>query len=71
MRMGEERFPRRMLNWIPEGRRPVGRPRKRWMDGVEEGLRARGISMEEILEERTYENRNNWRGIVRGQADRI
>ena len=67
----KERFPRTMLNWIPERRQPVSRPRKRWMDGVEEGLRARGVSMEEILEERTYEDRNNWRRIVRGQTDRI
>ena len=29
-RMGDERYPKRMLEWTPQGRRPVGRSRKRW-----------------------------------------
>lgn len=25
-RMNQERYPRRFLEWIPQGRRPIGRP---------------------------------------------
>ncbi len=32
-RIEDTRYPRKMLQWIPEGRRPQGRPRKRWMEG--------------------------------------
>ncbi|KAL4148399.1 hypothetical protein QTP88_002652 [Uroleucon formosanum] len=38
------------LNWKPEGRRPRGRPRKRWMDVVEKDLEDLGAQ--------------NWREIV-------
>ena len=66
MRMGEERLPRQLLDWIPDGRRPVGRPRRRWMDGVEEGLARRGFSIEQVLEDRTYDDRVTWRRLIRG-----
>ena len=33
MRMGEERLPKKYLTWVPEGNRPTGRQRKRWIDG--------------------------------------
>jgi hypothetical protein len=32
--MPEERIPRKVVMGILEGVRPIGRPRKRWMDGV-------------------------------------
>jgi hypothetical protein len=31
-RMGTNRIPRRALRYRPEGRRNVGRPKKRWTD---------------------------------------
>ena len=33
-RMGEEKGMYRVLVWKPEGRRPLGRPRRRWVDNI-------------------------------------
>jgi hypothetical protein len=33
-RMGEERNMYRVLMGKPEGKRPLGRPRRRWKDGI-------------------------------------
>jgi hypothetical protein len=38
-RMKNTEIPRKLMEWKPDGRRCVGRPRVRWMDGVEEDLR--------------------------------
>ena len=43
-RMDEERLPKRYLEWKPQGKRPVGRPRKRWMDGIREALERKGLN---------------------------
>ena len=32
--MGEERGPYRVLVGKPEGKRPLGRPRRRWVDNI-------------------------------------
>jgi hypothetical protein len=32
--MGEERVEQRVLVWIPEGKRPLGRHRRRWDDNI-------------------------------------
>jgi len=37
-RMGEERGVYRVLVGTPEGRRPLGRPRRRWVDNIRMGL---------------------------------
>jgi hypothetical protein len=37
--MGEERNVYRVLVGKPEGRRPLGRPRRRWEDGIRMDLR--------------------------------
>lgn len=31
-RMDERRYPKKILNYIPEGKRNIGRPKKRWKD---------------------------------------
>ena len=38
MRMEEDKQPKRYFMWKPEGKRPVGRPRKPWMERVEAAL---------------------------------
>ena len=43
MRMDEGRMPRRMLEWKPMGRKIRGRPRKRWIEDVEEDIQTMGI----------------------------
>jgi hypothetical protein len=40
--MGEKRNAYRMLVGRPEGRRPLGRPRRRWVDNIETNLREMG-----------------------------
>jgi len=42
MRMGEERGVYRVLVGKPEGRRPTGRPRRRWVDHIKMDLREVG-----------------------------
>jgi hypothetical protein len=37
--MGEERNAYRILVGKPEGRRPLGRPRRRWVDDINKDLR--------------------------------
>jgi len=36
MRMEGKRMPKRVLEWKPTGRRNRGRPRKRWIEDIEE-----------------------------------
>lgn len=63
-RMPEERMPRKYLEWKPHGKRPVGRPRKRWMEGVEDGLRRRGVGLAEVERDGLCEDRTRWREVV-------
>ena len=42
-RMDGGRMPRRILEWKPMGRRIRGRPRKRWIEDVEEDIQTMGI----------------------------
>jgi hypothetical protein len=41
-RMGEERKVHKVLMGKPEGKRPLGRPRRRWEDGIRMDLREIG-----------------------------
>jgi len=43
MRMDGGRMARRILEWKPMGRRIRGRPRKRWIEDVEEDIQTMGI----------------------------
>jgi hypothetical protein len=40
--MGENRNAYRILVGKPEGRRPLGRPRRRWLDNIKTDLREMG-----------------------------
>jgi hypothetical protein len=42
-RMGEERKVYKVLVGRPEGKRPLGRPRRRWEDGIRMDLREIGL----------------------------
>jgi hypothetical protein len=42
-RMGEERCVYRVLDGRPGGKRPLGRPRRRWEDNIKMELREIGI----------------------------
>ena len=64
-RMDEGRLPRKYLDWQPARKRPVGRPRKRWKEGVDEALRRRGTSLMEVEEGRDFDDRDGWSQLLR------
>ena len=71
MRMDESKKPKQYLVWTPEGKRPVGRPRMRWIEGVKTALERRGTSLLEVEDHNTYERREDWRkNLNRVPADR-
>jgi len=48
-RMGEERWVYRVLVGKPEGRRPLGRPRRRWVDNIRMDLQELGCGYVEWI----------------------
>jgi len=60
MRRREHEVVRAALEWKPIGKRPRGRPRKRWIDVVEEDLKILGV---ENWRE-TAQDRDRWRSVV-------
>ena len=58
MRMDDKRTPKRILQWKPIGTRTRGRPRKRWIAGIEEDLQIMGVRWwREQCEERAQWNK--------------
>jgi hypothetical protein len=41
--MDEKRIPKRVFEYKPTGRRIRGRPRKRWVEDIEEDIQTLGI----------------------------
>ena len=64
-RMEERKMPKKYLEWTPPGKRSVGRPRKRWMDGIKESMLRRGTSLSEVEETSAYDDRREWRTFLR------
>ena len=60
-RMGEGRGVHRILVGKPEGKRPPGRPRRRWEDNIETDLKELG-EVRDWME--LAQNRNGWRTLV-------
>jgi hypothetical protein len=61
-RMGEERELYNVLVRKPEGRRPLGRPRRRWEDGIRMDLREIGLGGVDWI--RLAQDRDHWRAVV-------
>jgi hypothetical protein len=61
-RMGEERKVYKLLVGKPEERRPLGRPRRRWEDGVRMDLREIGLEGVDWI--RLAQDRDRWRAVV-------
>jgi hypothetical protein len=61
-RMGEERKVYKVLVGKPEGRRRLGRPRRRWEDGIRMDLRETGLWGVDWI--RLVQDRDRWRAVV-------
>jgi hypothetical protein len=61
-RMGEERSVHRVLVGKPEGKRPVGRPRRRWEDNIKMYLQEVGGSCGDWMD--LARDRDRWRALV-------
>ena len=60
MRMENTRTARKITEWTPYKTRPVGRPRLKWIDQVEEDLKRKKI----ICWRANIEDRQEWKRIV-------
>jgi len=61
-RMGEEREVYRILVGKPEGRRPLGRPRRRWEDNIRTDLQEVGCGYMDWIG--LAQDRDMWRTLV-------
>ena len=61
-RMGERRGIYRVLVGKPEGKRPLGRPRRRWEDNIKMDLREVGCGGLDWIE--LAEDRDRWPAVV-------
>ena len=60
--MGQRRCVHRVLVGKPEGKRPLGRPRRRWEDNIKMDLREVGGSCGDWME--LAQDRDRWRALV-------
>jgi hypothetical protein len=60
--MGEERNVYRVLMGKPEGKRPLGRRRRRWEDGIRMDLREIGLRSVDWMQ--LAQNRDRWWALV-------
>jgi hypothetical protein len=60
--MGEKRNAYRILVGKPEGRRPLGRPRHRWVDNVRMDFEKMGWGDVDWID--LSQDRNRWRALV-------
>jgi hypothetical protein len=61
-RIGEESKVYRVLVGNPEGKRPLGRPRRMWEDGIRMDLREIGLGGLDWI--RQAQDRDRWRDVV-------
>jgi hypothetical protein len=61
-RMGEERILYKVLVGKPEGKNPLGRPRRRWEDGIRMDIT--GTSLGGVDWIRLAQDRDRWRAVV-------
>ena len=61
-RMGEGRRVHRVLVGKPEGKRPLGRPRHRWLDNIKMDLREVAGSCGDWME--LAQDRDRWQALV-------
>ncbi|CAG9827936.1 unnamed protein product [Diabrotica balteata] len=54
-RMNDQRWPKRMLQWIPTNRRKKGRPRRSWRQEVKGAMEDRGLQVDD------WNDRKRWK----------
>jgi hypothetical protein len=59
--MGEKRGAYRILMARPEGRRPLGRPRRRWVDNIKTDRQEMGLVMDWV---ELAQDSDRWRALV-------
>jgi hypothetical protein len=59
---GEKRNAYRILVGKPEGKRPLGRPRRRWVDNINMDLRDRGFCITDWID--VVQDRDQWSPLV-------
>ena len=62
--MGNDKNAKRVYMGKCAGSRLLGRPRKRWIDSVNDCLKKRGLNIRQA--KNMVYDRNEWRGFVRG-----
>jgi hypothetical protein len=60
--MGERRNVYRLLVGKPEGKKPLERPRRRWIDNIKKDLLERGLSVVDWIG--LVQDRYRWRALV-------
>ena len=61
-RMGEGRVVHRVLVGKPDGKKPLGRPRRRWKDNIKMDLQEVGGGRGDWME--LVQDRDGWRALV-------
>jgi hypothetical protein len=61
-RMGEKRNVYRLLAGKPEGKRPLGRPRRKWIDNFKMDLLETGLNVVDWID--MAQDRYRWRALV-------
>ena len=61
-RMPQERYPKLLLEARLEGRRPKGRPAKRWMNCIRQNIKIGGMTS--VSEAGRYMDRKAWQNIM-------
>ena len=61
-RKGEDRVVQRVLVGKPEGKRPLGRPRRGWEDNIKMDLQEVGVGRGNWME--LAQDRDRWRALV-------
>jgi hypothetical protein len=60
-RMGDKRIVKRVCEARETGKRPMGRPRKTWKEGLKEVTIKKGVTWKEM--ERTVKDRVKWKAL--------
>jgi hypothetical protein len=60
--MGDKRNVYRLLVGKPEGKRPLGRPRRRWIDNIKMDLLLMGVNVVDCIG--LAQDRYSWRALV-------